>query len=269
MNGHELRKALHAGQRVYGTLIVSSSPKWPDAIQTAGLDFVFIDTEHTSLTTTQVAWMCQAYSRAGMAPIVRIPSPDPNRAANVIDTGAAGVIAPYVETVEQVKALRGAIRLRPLKGAGRDEILAGKELTPEMEAYLSGRNDGHCLIINIESTPAVAALDDLLSVPGLDGVLIGPHDLSCSLGVPEQYDHPDFMSAVKTIFTKAREHNVGAGMHFTGDPAKQVEFLNAGANMLIHSADISLFAQHIRKELRGIKAAVGDTDSSGDDEVQI
>ena len=147
--------------------------------------------------------------------------------------------------------------------------MAGKEIEPELDAYLSGRNDGHSLIINIESTPAVACLDELLSVPGVDGVLIGPHDLSCSLGVPEQYDHPKFMDAVKTIFAKARSHNVGAGMHFTGDPTKQVEFLNAGANMLIHSADISLFARHIRQDLRSIKAAVGDSDSSGNDEVQI
>ena len=263
MNGHQLRKALHEGQRVYGTLVVSSSPRWPDAIQSSGLDFVFIDTEHTSLTADQVSWMCQAYSRAGLAPIVRIPSPDPNRAANVIDTGAAGVVAPYVETVEQANALRGAVRLRPLKGFRRDEILAGKPIESELETYLTSRNDAHSLIINVESVPAIAALDELLATPGIDGVLIGPHDLSCSLGIPEQYDHPEFMEAVKTIFRKARERTIAAGIHFTGNTEKQVEFLNAGATMLIHSADVSLFAQHLRIDLQQIREAVGDATPSG------
>ena len=269
MNGTQLRKALHAGDRVFGTLIVSESTRWPDAIENAGLDFVFIDTEHTALSHTQVSWMCQTYSRMGLAPIVRIPSPDPNRASNVIDTGAVGVVAPYVESADQVQRLRGAVRLRPLKGEIRDHVLASSRIDETLDDYLKRRNDGHVLIVNIESTPAVAALDEILAVPGLDAVLIGPHDLSCSLGVPEQYDHPDFMKAVRTIFTKARTRNIGAGIHFTGDPTKQIEFLNAGANMLIHCADISLFARHLRRDLRTIKEAIGDVDSSQGDTLQF
>ena len=269
MNGYELRHALHSGQRVYGTLIVSESPRWPDAIQNTGLDFVFIDTEHTALSSSQVSWMCQTYSRMGLAPIVRIPSPDPNRAANVIDTGAAGIIAPYVENADQVQQLRGAVRLRPLKGRIQSGILAGNQPAAVLDTYLRSRNDGHLLIVNIESVPALEALDEILAVPGLDAVLIGPHDLSCSLGLPERYDHPDFMNAVGTIFTKARHHNVGAGIHFTGNVTKQLEFLNAGCNMLIHCADISLFARALRKDLRAIKATIGDVDSSADDAIQI
>ena len=82
------------------------------------------------------------------------------------------------------------------------------------------------------------------------------------------YDHPDFMNAVGTIFTRARNCNVGAGIHFTGDVAKQLEFLNAGCK-LIHCADISLFARALRKDLRAIKATIGDVDSSADDAIQI
>ncbi|MEM7312991.1 MAG: aldolase/citrate lyase family protein [Planctomycetota bacterium] len=270
MNGRELRNALHSGKRVFGTLIVSESPRWPSAISGSGLDFVFIDTEHTSLTNEQVAWMCQAYGNMNLAPIVRIPSPDPNRAANTIDIGAAGVIAPYVETVEQAKSLRGAIRLRPLKGRRFDAILDGDaELEPELASYLAKRNDEHVLIVNIESVPAVESLDSILSVPGIDGVLIGPHDLSCSLGIPEQYDHPQFITSVQTIFRKAREHDVGAGIHFTGEVEEQIKWLNAGATMLIHSGDITLFAKHLRKDLQAIKSAVGIKDASENTEVQI
>ena len=89
----------------------------------------------------------------------------------------------------------------------------------------------------------------------MDGVLIGPHDLSCSLGIPEQYDHADFLRAVETIFTKARDKNIGAGIHFWGSIEEQVAFLNMGANMLIHSGDIMLFAKHLRQDLNGIRSA--------------
>ena len=107
---------LRSGENVFGTLIVSPSPMWPRALEGSGLDFVFIDTEHIALDRAQVSWMCQTYARMGLAPIVRIPSPDPFEATKMLDGGAAGIIAPYVETAAQAQALRGAVKLRPIKG---------------------------------------------------------------------------------------------------------------------------------------------------------
>ena len=104
MNPIELGAALRSGARVYGTLVISPAPSWPTQVKRLGLDFVFLDTEHISLDRHQLSWMCQTYSALGIAPLVRIPSPDPYQATMVLDGGAAGVVAPYVETVEQVKA---------------------------------------------------------------------------------------------------------------------------------------------------------------------
>lgn len=258
MDAKKLRTALHAGNRVFGTLIVSESPLWPRAIATAGLDFVFIDTEHIALTVSQVAAMCQWYRGVDLAPIVRIPSPDVTTAAKMIDIGATGVIAPYVETPEQATALVGAVRFRPLKGKRLQDRLAGRSVEPELASYLEQRNEANILVLNIESVPAIAALDDILSVEGVDSVLIGPHDLSCSLGIPEQYDHPDFLKACETIFTTARKHKVGAGIHFMGDVKEQLRFLEFGANMLIHSSDIVLATKHLRNDLAEIRRAVGE-----------
>ncbi len=265
MDGYRLREALHDGSPVFGTLLVSESPLWPRALAGVGLDFVFIDTEHTALTRSQVAWMCQTYAGMDLAPLVRVLSPDPNLAANVLDTGAAGVIVPYVESADEVRALVGAVRMRPLKGRRQQEALAGREpLQGELSAYLAHRNEGHSLIVNIESTPAIDQLDEILAVDGLDGVLIGPHDLSCSLGIPEQYGHPEFLAAVSGVFHRARERGVGAGIHFMGEVGEQIRWLQAGANMLIHSGDITLFAKHLRADLDAIRGATGGESSSGD-----
>jgi 2-keto-3-deoxy-L-rhamnonate aldolase RhmA len=249
----ELSQALHAGRQVFGTLIVSPSPRWPEVVRGCGLDFVFIDTEHIALDRHQLSWMCQTYAALGLPAIVRIPSPDPYAATMVLDGGAAGIIAPYVESAAQVQALRGAVKLRPLKGEKLDELLQGGAASPAMDAYMKAGAESRLLVVNIESTPAMAALDDILAVPGLDAVLIGPHDLSCSLGVPEQYEHPEFLAACGTIFKQARAAGVGAGIHFWGSVDAQKRFLAMGANMLIHSADISLFQKHLRLELEAIK----------------
>src|SRR5688572_6928535 len=126
MNSKQLRAALRSGKHAYGTLIVSDSPRWPAQVARIGLDFVFIDTEHVALDRKEMSWMCQAYAALGLTPLVRIPSPDPYAATMALDAGAAGIVAPYVETVEQVKALHGAVKLRPIKGARLDAVLNGR-----------------------------------------------------------------------------------------------------------------------------------------------
>jgi len=263
MTPQRLKEALRGGETIFGTLIVSTSPKWLEAVNGAGLDFVFIDTEHISIDRAQLHWMCAAYTGAGLPPIVRIPSPDPYAATMVQDSGAAGVIAPYIETVEQVQALRGALKLRPLKGAKLAGLLAGEPGDAALGEYMERAAAPRTLIVNIESVPAMNVLDQLVAVPGLDAVLIGPHDLSCSLDVPEQYEHPRFLQACETIFQTARRAGLGAGIHFWGDTAQQVRLLNMGANMLIHSADITLFKKHLRLELDAVKQAAGLRSSAG------
>ncbi|WP_395738839.1 HpcH/HpaI aldolase/citrate lyase family protein [Prosthecobacter sp.] len=257
MTASDLSAALHAGRQVFGTLIVSPSPRWPEVVRGCGLDFVFIDTEHIALDRAELSWMCQTYSALGLPPLVRIPAPDPYAATMVLDGGAAGVIAPYVETVEQVQALRGAVKLRPIKGQRLQQMLEGGTPEAELSNYMQQGAANRLLIVNIESVPAIAALDEILRVPGLDAVLIGPHDLSCSLGIPEQWDHPEFLAACETIFRKARAAGIGAGIHFWGDVTQQVRFLKLGASMLIHSADISLFQKHLRLELEAIRQTAG------------
>lgn len=200
--------------------------------------------------------MCKAYAAIGLPLIVRIPALDPFAATMAIDGGAAGVVAPYMETLDYVRALRGAVKKRPTKGRKLDGILAGEVVEPDLERFMNKGANERLLIINIESVSAIEALDDILSVPDLDGLLIGPHDFSSNLGVLEQYEQPDFIEACSTVFRKARAAGIGAGIHFWGEPKQQVRFLENGSNMLIHSVDILLFQQHLSLDLKAIwKAA--------------
>src|SRR5262245_46629223 len=259
MKGRDIRQALHTGQLVYSTALTAPSPRWPGLLRQAGVDFVFIDSEHTPLGREMLSWMCQAFAGAGIPPVVRIPSPDAFEATKVLDGGASGVIGPYVETPDQVRALAGAARWRPLKGARLEAALRDPAtLEPELRQYLERRNDDTILIANIESVPAIGRLDDILSVPGLDAVLIGPHDLSCSLGIPEQYQHARFDEAVRTIFAKARRHNVGAGIHFWESVEQEINWAKAGGNLIMHSSDRAFVGQQLKRDLGELRSALGD-----------
>jgi len=261
MNGSELCAALKEGRRVYGTLIVSTSPEWPAVVKGLGLDFVFIDLEHVAIERTTLSWMCRTYSAMGLAPVVRITNPDPYEASTVLDAGAEGIIAPYIETAEQVQKLRGAVKQRPIKGGRLDAILAGEgdASGSELDAYIRLRNQA-ALIVNIESVPAIDALDEILAVPQLDAVLIGPHDLSCSLGIPEQYDRPEFDHAVRDILHRARRNHIGAGIHYMmGDIEQEIGWiLEEGANLVIHRADLEVFKNEMGAQIRQIRSALGD-----------
>lgn len=255
-----LAENLRAGVRVYGTLIVSTSPKWVDVIDGIGLDFVFIDTEHTPIDRTTLAWMCKAYAGINAPAIVRIPSIDPNQATQVIDAGAAGVIAPYVESPEQVMRLVGATKLRPLKGKRLEDLIGDKDsIDSVLRDYLSTYNQGNILIVNIESKPALDNLEEILAVGGLDGILIGPHDLSISLGIPEDYFNPRFDEAVKSIIHQARSKNLGVGIHFSGELDLEIEWLMAGANLVVHNGDLNLFRRSLSLDLQRIKSALGES----------
>jgi len=265
MRGRELREALRSGRRVYGTLVASPSPMWPPAVRQAGIDFVFIDTEHISLDRTVLSWMCRAYGAMGLPPIVRIPSPDPFEASKVLDGGAVGVIAPYVESANEVRALVGAAKLRPVKGERLAAALKDPTvLEPQLREYLDDRNTDTVLIVNIESVPAMNNLDAILAVAGLDAVLIGPHDLSCSMGIPEQYRDPRFDQAVREIIRRARQKGIGAGIHLSQEFDLEIEWAKAGGNLIVHSSDVSLFAQALRRDIAEIQQALGDDAARAD-----
>ena len=261
MTGREFLQNLRSGKRLYGTAIACSSPLWPGAVKRAGADFVFIDTEHTPLDRETVAQMCLTYGALGLPALVRVPSPDPHEALQVLDAGAAGVLAPYIECPEQVSHLVGAAKMRPLKGQRLEAALEDRaSLEAELSSYLDRRNADKFLLINIESVPAMERLQEILAVPGLDGVIVGPHDLSLSLGLPEQYLHPRFERALEEIVAKVREKGLAIGVHFPLNRDLQVKWAKRALNIILHGSDLSLFQQNLEKDIATIRGMLGDSE---------
>lgn len=259
MNGRNLEAALRAGKRVYGTCVTCPAPNWPEMIAGTGVDFVFIDTEHIPIMREPLSWMCRMFAKLDIATIVRIPKPDPYQACVALDAGASGVVSPYLETVAEVKELRGAIKLRPLKGQRLYDALNERGPMPGNTAeYVRKRNEGRLLVINVESQPALEVLDDLLAVPDIAAILIGPHDLSVNLGVPEQYDHPTFEKALELIIEKAQANKVGVGMHYSGGIEKSIHWAQKGMNMIVHASDLAVVSQTLSADFARFRRELGD-----------
>ncbi len=266
MNQSELKKAFTEGTQVFGTMISSPSPRWVSEITKVGVDFVFIDTEHMPIDRGTMAWMSQAYKAIGVAPVVRVSSPDPYKACEAFDAGAVGVVFPYVETVEEVKKLVGAAKYRPLKGERLQNVLDAKEVLSDKEAnYLKTFNNGNLVILNIESKKAVDNLDALLSVEGVDAVLIGPHDLSINLGIPEEYDNPLFEEYVEKIINCCVKHKKGIGNHFSADMNKQIAWAKKGMNICMWNVDYIRFIQAMQQDFTKFRTEMGQNTIKAED----
>jgi 2-keto-3-deoxy-L-rhamnonate aldolase RhmA len=256
MRGAELRQALHNGQRVYGVALENpGQPFWPKFFSNLGLDYVWLESEHTPSNRETLAWAFHCYAAYGIAPLLRIPEISATRAAMGLDDGAHGILVPYVETVEQVKPIVGAVKSRPLKGKALHAALNGKGyINEETERYILEWNKESVLIIMIESPTGVENLSAMLDVGGIDAVLIGPHDLSISLGVPEQYHHPRFIEAYDEVMRVCKAHRVGAGMHFTSEDVKvTVEWCKRGANLISYNGDTLFVSRGIQNGLTHLR----------------
>ena len=265
MVGKEFRNALREGKKVYGTQISSTSPKMFDSVISLGLDFVFFCNEHVQYNPETLSWMCNAFKAAGVNPLVRILEPSPFLATQALDAGACTVLVPYVEEIEDVIALIGAVKYRPLKGKKLMRILHGEEKpSEELKQYLIHNNRNNSLVLNIESEKGVAMMNEYLAIqsldgPAVDGLMIGPHDLSTSYGMQEKYFSKEFLALTEGIIKNARAKGVAVGGHtgYRDSLDLQLEWAKMGATMLLHCSDAFLSANQLNNDLNKIKKLLG------------
>ncbi len=267
MQGEQIRKRLHSGERVYGMAIaLSDDGRALQALAQAESDFVLFCAEHHPLDRAKSSMLCHFYRLNKVSPIVRITRPCPYEAAMALDGGAQGIVAPYVETVEQARELVGAVHYRPLKGKLLAGLLSGAQMPNEKTSrYLKEFNRHNYVIIGVESVPAYENLDKLLAVDGVDAVFIGPHDLSVSIGVPEEWTHPEFIRVIEDVITRCRAVGKGVGVHLFGHifPHKTIcRLMDKGMNLILYSSDLIVGRDALRTELGRLQGHVEETDDS-------
>ena len=208
-----------------------------------------------------------AFTFTGVVPIIRIPIPDSHYVTMALDAGAQGVLAPYCETVEEVKEVVAAAKWRPLKGALVRKVMETGELPSEAtKAYLENRNRNTVCIIGIESVPTIDNLENMLEVDGIDAIFVGPNDLSITLGIPDQYDHPDYEAALRRIIKICSAHGTHCLFHHQTVAMTQ-KWLREGARFVLYSSDARTMHNGFRDEFAAIKAVGDELGGGGAEEV--
>ena len=254
LNGEQLKHKVSGGGIVYGTMIsMGRNPGWGRTVGAFGLDYVIIDTEHAARSRSEVADYMAAFNYTGVVPIVRVPIPASHYVTMFLDAGAQGVLAPYCETVDEVKEVVAATKWKPLKGAlARKAVDLGEFPSEETKEYLENRNRNNVCIIGIESVPAIENLESILEVDGIDAIFVGPNDLSITLGVPDQYDHPDYEAALREIIEKCRAADTPVLIHHQTVELTQ-KWLREGARFVLYSSDARTMHNGYRDEFGRIK----------------
>jgi len=246
MKVNKVKQALKEGKLQLGCAFAQiASPEVARILAHAGFDWTYIDTEHGSFGIETVNQICRAATDAGLCPVVRVADMQYALVARALDNGAMGIIFPRVESPELLERAVSWTKFPP-------EGIRGFGLTPTHVQYepvtipqiAEHMNANILVVLQIETQRAVEARDELLSVPGIDAVMVGPVDLSISLGVPGDFFHPKMVEAMEKILDSCLAHGVAPGTQTrTVELArfwkeKGMLFLGCGAEtgMLLHGA---------------------------------
>jgi len=208
------RERLSQGEAVFGCgLQVYRSSEIPRAFASAGFDYVFIDMEHGAYDLETVHDMIIASNGAGITPIVRVAELLYSLIARLLDAGAQGIILPRVEDPKILEEALSWMRFPPMgkRGYGVNTTMIGYEARGFGE-IIEHQNRNTLSVVQFETTVAMERADELLSLKGLDIAMVGPADLSISLGIPGQFDHPLLISTVDKLIEKCNRHGVVPGI---------------------------------------------------------
>ncbi len=213
MRENAVKAALQAGKTVVGVGIgLATNPNIARVMANAGYDFLFIDTEHNQIDPSTLAGLVQMARAVGISPIIRPMDTQYHLIANALDTGADGLIVPRVESREQAERLVSYCFFPPkgIRGCGTTATLDFRR--EDWRLAVPWLNEQLLIVCQVESPTAIDALDDILHVPGIDAVLVGPLDLSISLGVPGQMNDPKMIAAIDRVIAICRAHDTPSGI---------------------------------------------------------
>ena len=248
-----LRASIVKGRAALGYLVTTASPQLVQALARTGVDWLMIDTEHAPIGIESVAAMVAATAGTPVTPIVRVPAARPELVKPVLDCGALGVVFPQVATREDAEATVQAVRYAPAGQRGYGPTYAALRWgLPNLE-YLKAANDAILNVVLIESQAGVDALDEILTVGGLDVVAIARGDLSQSLGVAGQFDHPHLREVVAKAEAKIRAHGEVAlgGIAFSADDARAM--IARGYRFVVLGSDGGLLSSAAQRMVQAIR----------------
>ena len=259
MKPAELKQRLKDGKPVFGYMIwCMTGMRWKRVYAGCGLDFVVIDSEHGSRDRELIANTVEQFQSLDITAIVRTPSTDPIYVAMAMDAGADGVLVPYCEDIEEVKHCVGKLRTHPLKGEYYENYVSTGEFpSDKTKEYFEKLHKDHIFIMGVESKPAADNIGNMIDAAKIDGVFIGPNDMTTSLGIPNENDNPVYLETLKNVIEEADKRGVSTMIHQQTIEASKVA-INLGARFILHSSDAGILLRGIQNEFAELKNSVNE-----------
>jgi len=252
-NTNSLKSKLRNKQLTIGSWITLGHSSIAEIMAKAGFDWLTVDMEHSAITLHEAQQLIQVIELSGCVPLVRVGANDANLIKRVMDAGAHGVIVPMVNTKEDAEQAVGAVKYPPqgFRGVG---LARAQSYGTNFEGYRKWNETESIVIVQIEHIKAVENLEAILSVEGVDAFIVGPYDISTSLGVPGQFDRPEMTSVLSKVLDTARRLKAVAGYHVVPPDTTQVlEKIKQGYRFLAYSTDFLFLGDSCRTGLKTIR----------------
>lgn len=248
-----LKDKLKKREVTIGSWITLGHPSIAEIMAKAGFDWLAIDMEHSAITLHHTQQLLQIIELSGIVPLVRVGENNPNSIKRVMDAGAHGVIVPMVNRKEDAVKAVNAVKYPPVgkRGVG---LARAQGYGLEFEKYKEWVNKESVVIVQIEHIEAVNNLEAILGVDGVDGFIVGPYDLSASIGRPGEFDHPEVKNALERARKISEQMNVISGFHvIPPDHEEVIKKVQEGYRFIAFSLDTLFLGQTCLVKMEELK----------------
>lgn len=247
-----IKARLSAGETLIGTFFSINAPDLVESAGSWGYDFGIMDMEHGSLSPETAAGMIRAAECRGMAPLVRVCDSRDSTILKALDIGSQGIVIPQVNNGEMAGRIVSACHYHPLGNRGLGLVRASNYGAIPVPDYFARVREQLLVIAQCETREGVEHLEEIVRTPHIDGVFLGPFDLSQSLGFPGETDHPEIRKAALRLVKLCRDTGKAAGVFaMTGEQAR--ERADEGFRFIALGTDMTLFASAARRELASFR----------------
>lgn len=251
-SNNSLKERLLAGELTIGSWITIGNTSVTEIMAKAGFDWLTIDMEHSAITLSEAQELIRIIELSGVTPLVRVGENNAYFIKRVMDAGAAGVIVPMVNTKEDAEKAVRAVKYPPLgkRGVG---LARAQGYGFEFEKYKDWLMKNGVVVVQIEHIDAVNNLEEILKVEGVDASIIGPYDLSASLGCPGDFNMKKVKGVIKKYLDVCKKLHKPAGLHVIPPMAENVkDKIKDGFKFIAFSLDTLFLGEKIRKELQNL-----------------
>ncbi len=250
-----LKTRLRSGETTIGSWITLAHPGVAEIMAKAGFDWLVVDLEHSVITIREAEELIRVIELCGVSPLTRLSANDPVQIKRVMDAGAHGVIVPMVNSHQEAEQAVAAVKYPPVGSRGVG-LARAQGYGPRFEEYKSWLDRESLVIVQIEHLRAVEHLAEILAVDGVDGFIVGPYDLSASLGVPGQFEHPSVIAALQEVRRMAEQCKTVAGYHVVPpEPDMVAQKVREGYRFVGYSLDMLFLGDTCRQGLAKIRSA--------------